>query len=245
MPYEAAKCPTCGASIQVDTNTEKCFCSSCGNHISTVAAVKKLLVDVNLDGVSTVKNTIMRGNQCLEVQDWDAAAGFFGSVVDKQADNFDSWYGLLKALTHNFRRQDVTQINLEGDKGLKAVLRNALRFGSPSAKEAVVNEVHHMVKLWAENLENDLNNNKKSKNYVLWVFLGSSVLFFLVTGYLPVSIFLAGIPTILSYYLSYNQQNKRNSRTTHWQMDYELTTAKQIRSILKEEKGSLNNRSGI
>ncbi len=54
MPFEAAKCPSCGAAIQVPSETEETFCGYCGNRIITKAAISYYQVEIS--GSVSVKN---------------------------------------------------------------------------------------------------------------------------------------------------------------------------------------------
>lgn len=178
MPYEVAKCPSCGAPIQVDTSTEKCFCPSCGNQISTVAAVKKYLVDANVDGISTIKNTMIRGEQCLDAQDWKKAAHYFDSVIDNQADNFEAWYGLLKSYTHNFTlriEKGFTAISVQGEKGLISVLQNCKRYAPLDILEKP-GPVSDGVRKGDEYLDKINKYNKSEEKGCLFVMIISLVL---------------------------------------------------------------------
>jgi len=187
MPYEAAKCPTCGAPIQVDTTIESCFCSSCGNRINTVAAVKKLLVDAKVDGISTIQNTLVRGEQCLEAQDWEAASRVFGSVIDNQADNYLAWNGLLKTLTQNFTQNDVTTIKSDGEKGLVSVLRNCSRHVPPEAQVELNEQKAILLEMWNVTIQKlESESSKKSTQR----YLGS--LFMLFMPYIVIGMLMGG-----------------------------------------------------
>ena len=48
MNFTAAKCPCCGANIQVDQNLERAFCSYCGSEILVQDAVQKIKIVLNL-----------------------------------------------------------------------------------------------------------------------------------------------------------------------------------------------------
>lgn len=39
MSLVAAKCPSCGASIQIPEGQDRCFCAYCGSQILTQAAI--------------------------------------------------------------------------------------------------------------------------------------------------------------------------------------------------------------
>jgi len=136
MSFISAKCPNCGASINVDPNAETAICMSCGSALIPKEAIELRKVDAKVDGISTNLNTLVRGQQCLEAQDWVAAVRYFSSVIDNQADSFEAWYGLLRAYTHDFTLRtlgDIIGISTRGEKGLNAVLQNCKKYSSSAA----------------------------------------------------------------------------------------------------------------
>ncbi len=106
MAFEAAKCPSCGASIQVPSDAEQARCMYCENILTVRDAIQKLKIEVSgivkLPGLSSVENDIARGNQCLEAQDWQRAYRIFCTAIDKQADCYDALMGCLVAITRTF-----------------------------------------------------------------------------------------------------------------------------------------------
>ncbi|NGM17547.1 leucine-rich repeat protein [Eggerthellaceae bacterium zg-893] len=61
MALKAALCPSCGASIEIPSDTDKCFCAYCGNQIMTQAAIAYAKVQV--DGVVQTRDAdfVIRG----------------------------------------------------------------------------------------------------------------------------------------------------------------------------------------
>lgn len=185
MPYESVKCPSCGAPIQVDTNIERCFCSSCGNQISVVAAVKKLLVDAKVDGISTIQNFLMLGEQCLEVLDWKEAESAFSSAIDRKVDSFDAWYGLLKAITKSFSQYDIMQIRIEGLKGLASAQRNCDKYVPPDQKYKLRQEKIMLTEIWntyLDEIKRTINSRSIKNSIAGFLFVPILILFFVGVG---------------------------------------------------------------
>lgn len=128
MSYEAAKCPSCGGGLQLDSNMESGFCMYCGSKIIVRDAIQKMKVEVSgqisVSGLSSIENDIMRGQQCLAAKDWGNAYRFFSNAVDKQANCFDAWFGCLKAMTSYFSWVDYNWVKLNGIRGIDSTIRN-------------------------------------------------------------------------------------------------------------------------
>jgi len=45
MAFVAARCPSCGANLQLDNGQEKGFCQYCGTQIVVQEAIKKIRID--------------------------------------------------------------------------------------------------------------------------------------------------------------------------------------------------------
>lgn len=132
MTYEAAKCPTCGAGIQVPSEAQSAFCPSCGNRIEPKKAIALLKLDVSealpVKGLSSVENDLLRGKQCLEAKDWQEAYKVFCMAIDKQADCFDAWYGCLSAMVNGILVKESNWVRLNGSKGIDSAFRNCFQY---------------------------------------------------------------------------------------------------------------------
>ena len=73
MPFVAAKCPACGANIQVPSEGEKCFCAYCGTQILREAAVS--FAKVQVEGVVETRSA-----------DFDIQAGVLKGYHGSSAD---------------------------------------------------------------------------------------------------------------------------------------------------------------
>ena len=66
MKLIAAKCPNCGADINVDTERKSMFCSYCGSQILVDEAINKYQIDIkvggqiSVDGIATEKAKLQR-----------------------------------------------------------------------------------------------------------------------------------------------------------------------------------------
>lgn len=152
MPYTAAKCPNCGASIEVDSDAKFSRCEFCGSTMEPQKAIAKLQLEVSgkveVPGISTVGNDLKLGTQCLEAKDWQAAYKVFCIAIDKQADCFDAWYGCLASMTRNFTVFDNKWASFEGAKGLRSVMRNCCAYTRPEIRQSLLISIEDFINKW-------------------------------------------------------------------------------------------------
>lgn len=134
MKLVAAKCPNCGANIEVSPDAETTRCKSCGSAILVEDAIQKYKIEVSgevsLSGISSVENDINLGKQCLAALDWKTAYKVYSGAIDKKSDCFEAWNGLLSALTQNFTWADKSWVQIEGIKGLRSVVENCFNYAN-------------------------------------------------------------------------------------------------------------------
>lgn len=85
----AAVCPSCGANIEIPKNTDRCFCSYCGNQILTETAIT--FTKARIDGtVSTKKEDfVIVGGILTQYNGSDTVIEIPEGVVEVQTDSFD------------------------------------------------------------------------------------------------------------------------------------------------------------
>jgi hypothetical protein len=184
VPFEAAKCPGCGAAIQVPSERETAICMYCGNTLSVKEAVQKFKIElsgqVSMSGISSVENDLERANQCLAAQDWQKAFKIFSSAIDKQANSYKAWMGCLTALTQNYSWIDYSWVQFNGVLGIEAIIMNCLKYAPPEQKPLTISRINQLSELMKTMIEEDLapkvNRSKKRKK--VW-----GVVFFILSAF--------------------------------------------------------------
>jgi DNA-directed RNA polymerase subunit RPC12/RpoP len=145
MPFEAAKCPSCGAAIQVPNEMVQARCVYCGSTLIVREAIQKLKIEisghVNVAGLSSVENDLERARQSMAVKDFTHAYRYYCSAVDKQANNYDAWRGCLMAATANLTAADLTQVSVDGLMGLKSLIDNCVYYVPREQKTYLLREL--------------------------------------------------------------------------------------------------------
>jgi hypothetical protein len=145
MPYESAKCPSCGFSFQVDPNANFTVCPSCGINVEPKKAIEehhiKVSGNVSVGGISTVENDINYGRLSLGVSDWDSALQAFSNASRKDASMFEAWHGCLLALTHNYSILRMTEYNGSGLYNFHSVIHNCFLNAKAQQRETFIAEI--------------------------------------------------------------------------------------------------------
>ncbi len=91
MNFMAAKCPVCGADIQVDGEKTNCFCMYCGSQIQVQSAINS----VSVDGIASTNARLTRGFQFLQTFDFEKANEYFSKALDLEPTNGNAFLGQL------------------------------------------------------------------------------------------------------------------------------------------------------
>ncbi len=91
MELLAAKCPNCGANIELDKNRDVLYCSYCGTKIIVKDEIKKIELDVKgkikVDGLASIADKVKRANDYLNAAQYDQALCCFESLLNLSPDN--------------------------------------------------------------------------------------------------------------------------------------------------------------
>ena len=92
-----AKCPSCGANIEVDRNLDKTICQYCRTTIMIEEAVEKYKIEISgkieVDGIATVNASLIRANQLMQDKEYDKANKLFKQILSKDPTNAEAWWG--------------------------------------------------------------------------------------------------------------------------------------------------------
>ena len=129
MPFVSAKCPNCGASIQLDDQRESGFCQYCGSKIQIKEAIAKVRIDKskNLANYRELAMSAYRGN------DDDNALKYAEKALEINSHDAEMW----------FLKGRVTLLNSDkivNDALILECARNAVKYASD--KQRMASEVN-------------------------------------------------------------------------------------------------------
>ena len=169
MKYEAAKCPSCGAQLKLDSGLETGFCVYCGSQIVVREAIQSMRIDVSgqvkIEGISTSESDIILGQHCISVNDWVKAANSFRSAIEKNANDFNAWYGCLETLTERFS----TYKQVGGLFGFESAFKNCLKHGDSIQRDKVLSNTKSLLTSLQQR-EDDIyqKNVVEEKKYLIY-----------------------------------------------------------------------------
>jgi len=117
MSLIAAKCPNCGADIQLDDTRETGFCMYCG----TTVIVKEAIQTVKIDNTKNIENYKRIADTSFDAGNYADAYNYYSKILEE---NFDNWYaiyrrGLCSAWQSNLANPRINE--------LLSVITNALQ----------------------------------------------------------------------------------------------------------------------
>jgi len=104
MEFYAAKCPSCGGSLQIPTDSEKLYCTYCGSTIIARAAIEFGRMEVTGTVSITEKSSasyIERANQFMQLDDYQQAFSIFQEASKMHPGKWEIWWGMICSSTEN------------------------------------------------------------------------------------------------------------------------------------------------
>ncbi len=210
MKFEDAKCPNCGATLQLDNSLETGYCVYCGSKFMVREAIQRMKIEVSgqvsITGISTIENDIKLGQQCILAQDWKQAEDVFRLAISKKTNNFDAWFGWLTASTENYTLYN----SIKGVYGFDSAFRNCMQYGDATQRKLVLKSINSLVtalqqkenEIFYNNsieykLDVELRKKRRFLGYLLIIPLAILFVMFLFDkeivntyGFIPVILFL-------------------------------------------------------
>lgn len=91
-----AKCPSCGADIQLDGDQTKAFCMYCGGQIQVQEAIQKIKIDRS----DELKNLLLLVEESLTSESFDLARQQVQKALEIDAQNPEAWLLHLYAISN-------------------------------------------------------------------------------------------------------------------------------------------------
>jgi hypothetical protein len=142
MSFEAAKCPSCNASIQVPNDREKAVCMYCGNILVVKDAIQRLKVELNGPVVvdQNIETLIKSANGFIQLEKWEDAMKKFEKVIEQDSTDYRGWWGKFLVRTNN-----LTTFNSFDSKIDISDANAAIRMAPSSLKTELVKTLEEYV----------------------------------------------------------------------------------------------------
>ena len=122
MAIKAAKCPSCGANLNVDEGRKKAFCEYCGSPFIVEDAINNFIGNntvnvgsvgtLNVNSDQTADARIEAGRAYLKMEKFLEAFDAFDEACKLKPHDFRGYWGKLKAITYNYASETAGKIVL-------------------------------------------------------------------------------------------------------------------------------------
>jgi len=96
----AAKCPSCGANIEVNEKLEKTICQYCGTTVLIEDAIAKLKIElsgkIEVDGIETKKSKLERARKHIKLKEYVDANKILTNLINENKLDEEAYLELLK-----------------------------------------------------------------------------------------------------------------------------------------------------
>lgn len=126
----SAKCPNCGATMNVDSSREVFFCSYCGTKMYNVKERIEVSGGVSIDTTNQIANMLRRAVDFEQRLEYDQAFEYYNKVLDIDSTNATArqGYDRLNALTVWPNCKIVFNSEFRADAQLKVKFRRQSYF---------------------------------------------------------------------------------------------------------------------
>ncbi len=118
MKLVAAKCPSCGANLNVDSERKDMFCEYCGTKIIVEEAIQKYQLEISgkveVDGIQTNDAKVAYGKTLERVGNYKEAIETYFDAVNNSVDNVAAAKALVNIC--NMMIDGIMQKRLEREK---------------------------------------------------------------------------------------------------------------------------------
>jgi len=117
MALISLKCPNCDGEIQLDDNKESGFCLYCGSKLLFKDVSNKHQIElsgkINVEGVATVENLMLRGDEYAAAGDDNKAIEYYNKVLDIDAGNLIA-RSKISAVLNTINSKKVKSYTIDG-----------------------------------------------------------------------------------------------------------------------------------
>ena len=180
-----AKCPNCGASLDIPNKSEKITCNYCNQSLIVDDETIRIAGNVSVKGIETDDELLASAHELLDMKEYLKAKKKFLEYSEKNPDDYQGWLGLLVCRTRNFTIKDNNILfKTDVDKYYSHFLRVAPEDVKKEYVDEIENYLHPELKKQVEQVKEKVENTikktepKKYKKY----FKNISRVFLIIAG---------------------------------------------------------------
>lgn len=149
MKLTPAKCPSCGANIEVNEDLKNAICQYCGTTILIEEAVQKLKIElsgtVKVDGIVGKNEQLEQAKKHIELEEYVDAENLLRNVIALDKFNTEAYAYLLKTLVKKFESENLNNIPT---LDLPDLENFDDKFDENSARYDDLDDIKHNVSRW-------------------------------------------------------------------------------------------------
>lgn len=108
-----AKCPNCGANIQVNDKLENTICQYCGSQVVIEEAIEKYKLEISgkveVDGIKGRNSKLEQARKHIKIEEYDAAKKILLEIVAEDSLDVESYEELLKVEILKMRNEEFDE----------------------------------------------------------------------------------------------------------------------------------------
>ncbi len=161
MKLVPAKCPNCGANINVDEEQETTKCEYCGDAILIDKAIQKYQVEIKVSNLPDLENFLTLGERAFNNKDYIKSYDYYNNAILLDPNNYLTILRLSisKTMLDDYNNLDLKQFNNS--------INNSINFvNNDKEKNVIVNESLECLKEIEQRFSNYYNNGSFNKKEV-------------------------------------------------------------------------------
>lgn len=108
-----AKCPNCGANIQVNDKLENTICQYCGSQVIIEEAIEKYKLEISgkveVDGIRGRNSKLEQAKKHMKLEEYDAARKIINEIVTENSLDVEAYIELIKTDIELFKKRDFDE----------------------------------------------------------------------------------------------------------------------------------------
>ncbi len=108
-----AKCPNCGANIQVNDKLENTICQFCGSQVMIEEAIEKYKLEISgkveVDGIRGRNSKIEQAKKHIKLEEYDTAKKILQEIIEEDSLDADAYTELIKVDIEELKSMDFNE----------------------------------------------------------------------------------------------------------------------------------------
>lgn len=137
MSLVSAKCPNCGASIQVDNERKEAFCSYCGSKVEVQEAIGK----VKIDNSEELANLYQVARRAKEQNNSENAAKYYDMILIKDPNSWEANFYVVYYQAMQCKIAEISSAAMSVCKNVRPVLELVRKTINNKDWKSVIKEI--------------------------------------------------------------------------------------------------------